>query len=167
MLSLVRNNAGDILTKSFTYDLPSTASYVRERHFSTFQPLGPNIYTPSQGARVIRFTMSDGAAFLDPSTVRLAFTLNNATPAGATPADTANLGSLNLAAPPLVLFSRIRVLVKGTVVEDIQEAGRLATLLWKFDSKERSENNIAESCWKDGIAAGESRRMICIGAQSL
>jgi hypothetical protein len=162
MLSLVRNNAGDILTKSFEHTLPPTASYIRERHFSTFQPLGSNIYSPSQGTKLIRIQLSDGAAFLDPSTVRLAFTLNNNTTApGADAAATTALGLLKLAAPPLSLIKRIRVLVKGTVVEDIQESGRLSTLLWKFDSTERATNNITESCWGDTLKPAESRRIIC------
>jgi hypothetical protein len=77
---------------------------------------------------LIRIQLSDGAAFLDPSTVRLAFTLNNATPAGADATATTALGLLKLAAPPLVLFKRIRVLVKGTVVElkKVGEVGWLA-----------------------------------------
>ena len=145
MLSLVRNSAADRLVSSFEYKLPDTASYIKERHFSTFHPLGSNIYAPSQGTRLLRFVISDGTAFLDPSTVRLAFTLNNTIPPGANVGATTALGLMKLAGPPLVLFKRIRVLVKGTPVEVIDEAGRLSTLLTKLDSRERVTNNEAES----------------------
>ena len=68
--------------------------------------------------------------------MRLAFTLNKTTPAGADAAATTALGVMKLAGPPLVLFKRIRVLVKGTPVEVIEEAGCLSTLLTKLDSRE-------------------------------
>ena len=154
MLSLVRNSAADRLVDSFQYKLPDTASYIKERHFSTFHPLGSNIYAPGQGTRLLRFVISDGTAFLDPSTVRLAFTLNNTTPMGG--GGVAPTGGLQLAGPPLVLFKRIRVLVKGTPVEVIDEAGRLSTLLNRLDSRERVTNNEAESFWSAPLGPGQS-----------
>ena len=93
MLSLVRNSTGDILTKSFEYTLPNTARYVKERHQSTWTPLGSQICAPDN-VKLIRFTLSDGTRFLDPSTVRLAFTLNN----------THASDQLKLAGPPEILF---------------------------------------------------------------
>jgi len=158
MLSLVRNSAADRLTSSFEYKLPATASYIKERHCSCFHPLGSNIYQPTAGTRLLRFVISDGTAFLDPSTARLAFTLNNTTPLGT--GGVAPTGGLKLAGPPLVLFKRIRVLVKGTPVEVIEEAGRLSTLLTKLDCRERVFNNEAESFWQTPRVFGESRRIL-------
>ena len=149
MLSLVRNSTGDLLTKSFEYTLPNTASYIKERHQSSWTPLGSQIYSPDN-VKLIRFTLSDGTRFLDPSTVRLAFTLNN----------THASNELKLAGPPEILFSRARLLIKGTPVEDIQDANRLSLLLNMFDTKERQEANLPESFWTTGIAANKSRRMV-------
>jgi len=147
MLSLVRNSTGDILTKSFEYTLPPTASYIKERHQSTWTPLGSQIYAPDN-VKLIRFTLSDGTKFLDPSTVRLAFTFNNT-----------GTGKTKLAGPPMILWNRCRLLIKGTPVEDIQDSGRLAYLLSLFDTKERQDANKAESFYDTDLAAGKSRRM--------
>lgn len=153
MLSLVRNSTGDILTKSFEYTLPPTASYIKERHQSSWTPLGSQIYSPDN-VKLIRFTLSDGTKFLDPSTIRLAFTLNNTAATGAQNSD------LKLAGPPMILFNRCRLLIKGTPVEDIQDSNRLAFLLNMFDTKERQDANKAESFWDTKIDAGTSRRMM-------
>jgi hypothetical protein len=142
MLSLVRNSAADRLISSFEYTLPDTASYIKERHFSTFHPLGSNIYAPTQGTRLLRFVISDGTAFLDPSTVRLAFTLNNTTPPGADAAATAALGLMKLAGPPLALFKRIRALVKGTVPPRVVVAGTPARVIREGVSWGRSNNGM-------------------------
>jgi len=76
-LSLVRATAPDVLVNSLKFDLPDTASYIKERSNTTFWPLGGNVYSPTQGTRLIRFVLSDGTGFLDPSSVVLTCSLVN------------------------------------------------------------------------------------------
>ena len=146
-LSLVRATAPDVLVNSLKFDLPDTASYIKERSNTTFWPLGGNIYSPTQGTRLIRFVLSDGTGFLDPSSVVFTCSLVN-TSAVANRA-------LRFRGPPITMFRRIRVLAGGTLIEDIQEAARLAQLLQWCDTRERNENNKIFSNWdEDEAAAG-------------
>ena len=85
---------------------------MRARHSTTFFPSGGNSYS-STGVRVLRFELqSGGDMFLDPATVRLSFTLKN------NDADAAKLLK-PLSNSPLCFFQRMRVLMKGTLVDDI------------------------------------------------
>ena len=106
--------AEDQLVPGLSYKLPSAANFIQSRSSVTQFAQGGNQYKPT-GVRLIRFQLSDGmgggggGAFLDPSTLRLAYTITNT-------------GSDDLkvqANSPVVLFQRTRVLLNGTLVEDI------------------------------------------------
>ena len=102
-------HAHDKLIPGLSYHPRETANYVDKREASTFFPSGGNQYSVN-GARVLRFELNTGGdAFLDPATVRLAFTLKN-------------LGDKDLrllSNSPLCVFQRLRILMKGQLVEDI------------------------------------------------
>ena len=67
------------------------------------------------GVRLLRFQISDGHSFLDPTSVRLAYTIRN---------DAAQPLEL-LASSPLCLFQRLRILLNGELVEDVNFLGEL------------------------------------------
>ena len=85
---------------------------MRSRQAATVFPSGGNQYSIN-GVRALRFELqSGGDMFLDPATIRLAFTLKNLDA-------TADNNLRLLANSPLCLFQRLRVLMKGTLVKDI------------------------------------------------
>ena len=113
------------LIPGLSYSLPSAAEYVVSRRMATFFPEGGNQYSPT-GVRVIRFTLADSSVWLDPSTVQLSMTMtNNSTTTG-----------LTFKSPsPLTVFSRCRILVGGTLVEDWQYYCRTVDMLSQLNEK--------------------------------
>jgi hypothetical protein len=98
------------LIHGLTYVDDATAEYIKDRSSVTFSPTGGNSYSPS-GARLLRFELrTNGDEFLDPGSVRLAFTLVN---------NDATKPLRLLSTNPLVVCQRLRVLARGSVVEDI------------------------------------------------
>ena len=103
MENQIQSHASEQLIPGLSYTLRPTAQLVRSRQATTFFPSGGNQYSIN-GVRVLRVELqSGGDMFLDPSTVRLAFTLKN------------NAGAARklLSNSPPCLFQRLRVLMKG------------------------------------------------------
>ena len=75
-------------------------------------PTGASQFEPS-GVRVMRFNLA-GEHWLDPATLRLAFKLRNAS----------TTHDLTLASGPWSLFSQVRLLMGGVVVEQIDYYNR-------------------------------------------
>ena len=123
-----------------------TATYLRSRTFSSWWPQGAQSYSPAGlgGTQMIRFVLADpsGNSFIDLSTLRLHMQLNNLD------------GAKDLDFPQHSIsswFRRIRILVCGTVVEDIHFSGRLAQQLELMRPPARN--------WSDsimGLGASES-----------
>ena len=103
------------------------------------------MYNPTQGTRLIWLVLSDGRGFLDPSTACLTFILRN-TEAGAG-------RRLKLRSVPITISQRIRILCKGTVLEDLHEVPFCAELLAQTDTLERVDNDSLLSNWSDGADA--------------
>ena len=66
----------DYLIEGLSFKLNPGASYVTDRRSVSFFTAGSNIYQSGSGARVIRINLT-GEGWLDPSTVRLSYTLVN------------------------------------------------------------------------------------------
>jgi hypothetical protein len=90
------------------FRLPAAASSAISCTASTFFAMGGNQYSLT-GVRLLRFQISDGHSFLDPSSLRLAYTIRN---------DAAQPLEL-IASPSLCLFQRLRISLNGQVVEDV------------------------------------------------
>ena len=105
----------DQLVPGLSYKLPSASNYIHSRTAVTQSPQGGNQYSPN-GVRLLRFHLSDGmgggggGSFLDPSTLRLAYTIKNL--------DGTNPMKLQ-ANSPVIFFQRLRILLTGTLVEDL------------------------------------------------
>ena len=73
------NTVEDQLIDGLQFRLPAGASYITDRKSVSFFPHGGNDYKPS-GVKVIKFVLT-GNDWLDPSTVKFQFQVNNtATP---------------------------------------------------------------------------------------
>jgi len=113
----ILSHESEELIPGLSYTLGPTAQFARDRQATTlFFPLEVT-NTPSQGSEL----QSGGDMFLDPSTLRLAFTLKNDDA-------TANHLLRPLSNSPMCFFQRMRVLMKGTLVEDINYLHRVEHL---------------------------------------
>lgn len=111
-METIKEAAEDQLLPGLSYELPSTASYILDRKQATFHPQSGSTFS-STGNQVMRWVIAD-AGWLDPSSVRLSWTVKND--------DTANV--LQPLAPPACCLSRLRILAAGSVAEDIMHYGR-------------------------------------------
>ena len=127
------NSIEDHLIDSLTFKLDPTANYVTNRQSVTYYTQGANIYQSGSGSRVIRFTLSGNGQYLDPSTVRMTFTLCNNGAANQT---------LFPVGGPWSFFRRIRLLTgAGAVLEDIDYANRIHEMVHILTSKANRQND--------------------------
>ena len=126
----------DALIETLSFKLPSTANFITDRRSVTFFPSGSNEYSP-RGVKMIKFMMT-GTDWLDPSTVRIQFKLNN----GDTSAPRKALHPLN--GLPSLFFRRLRILCGVTVIEDIDFYNRVYNVVHTLLPFERRMNDCAE-----------------------
>jgi hypothetical protein len=135
-LDAIVSTVDDAVVPGLGYSLGTqqTASYVRERHFSTFYPSGSNVYSVASGQRVLRFLISDGSkSYLDLNTIRLCFDITNTS---------ANARNLLLSGEHAAcLFSRLTVRIAGVDVEDILYYNRYVGMLQNFRSVNSSRSS--------------------------
>ena len=109
----------DALIGGLSYKLKAGASYVTNRRSVSYFASGGNTYSPN-GVKVMKFSLA-GDQWLDPSTFRVAFQLNN------------NNGNGIMVQPlswnAAVFFRRARRICGGQVVEDIDGFNRLSPML--------------------------------------
>ena len=107
------NSIEDHLIDSLTFKLDPTANYVTNRQSVTYYTQGANIYQSGSGSRVIRFTLSGNGQYLDPSTVRMTFTL-------------CNNGAANQTLFPVGLVQiRIHLRLRNLILQIILESNQL------------------------------------------
>ena len=64
----------DILIDNLSFKLNKGSSYITDRRSVSFFPTTSNVYKPSSGARVIKFTLNgEDNSWLDPQSVRIFF----------------------------------------------------------------------------------------------
>ena len=76
MVEAMANAIEDQLIDGLSFKLNPGASYVIDRRSVAYRPQGSNIYQPGSGTKLIRILLT-GDQWLDPSTIRVMFTLNN------------------------------------------------------------------------------------------
>lgn len=131
----------DALIGGLSYKLKAGASYVSNRRKCTYFASGGNQYS-SSGVKVCKFNIvSDD--WLDPSTFRVAFTLNHPNP----------LNPVTKCKPlhwnPAVFFRRARVMVGGVCIEDIDDFNRLSVMLTALNRLTSKKT----SPWKDLVCS--------------
>lgn len=118
---------------SLDYSLGATASYVLSRRCATFYPSGAS--EAMMPGTMVSIPLTGDNFWLDPSTVYVQYTLRNANAA----ASNIHLrpGTDHAGCP----FSRMRVLARGVVVEDIQFYHRVHTMFRRGASNYNDQFN--------------------------
>ena len=119
----------DILVDNLSFKLNKGASYITDRRSVSFWPSGSNIYKPTSGNRVLKFSLNgEDNSWLDPQSVRIFFTLQNL--------DTgAYDNKLRPLAPPYCFFRRMRIIAGSQVVEDFNDYNRVHHMFSKMMSQ--------------------------------
>ena len=109
----------DELVQSLDYKLAtSNVNYVQSRKDVRYYPSSLSTFTPTT-SRVCRIPLTSGMDFIDPESVKLAFTVRN----------NSTTGTLQLSSPdPSCLINRVEVFANGTRIEDISYYGRCSYL---------------------------------------
>ena len=112
MVDAMANSVEYYLIDGLAFKLSPGASYVSDRRSVTWYASGEQNYVSGQGARVIRIAIN-GDGWIDPSTVRLSYTVKNTT-------TTAGV-FLRPIGGPWSLFSRVRCQYQGAICDDISD----------------------------------------------
>jgi hypothetical protein len=148
METLIEAGTNEAVPPALDFSLASTsmASFITSREGSTWFPSGGNAYSPV-GVLVVRWSISDSSAFLDLDSCKLQFLLTNT-----------GGEELLLAGSPLLMFSRLRIFLGSTLVEDSTYLNRQVALEQCFESAERLAMEQIEHQSSTSIPAGEARR---------
>ena len=131
----ITNNAEDLLVDSLSFKLPGSGQYVTDRRSVTFHTEGSNVYSSRNGTRVMKFRIN-GEGWLDPSTVRVMFDVVN------TDGDaTKHLRPIGMCHG---FFRRLRLSVRGQIIEDIDQYNRCSHMFNLFQSPETRLNDMCE-----------------------
>ena len=150
MESYIQNGAQS-LADSLSFKVQPAGSYVVDRRSVSFFPTGGNEYTPN-GVRVIKISLN-GDPWLDPSTVKLFYTITNTTniadPSIENPTEkkkpelyTNRL--MPAASGPWIFFRRMRVMCGGQIIEDIDHYNRVHQMVDPMTPDNRRKNTFTE-----------------------
>ena len=128
MVEAIANGVEDVLIDSLSFKLNPGASYITNRKSVTWWVSGSQSYSSGQ-SRVIRIAIN-GDGWLDPSTVRMIYSLRNNAP-GVT-------AKLRTISGPWSLFKRVRVMYGGANVEDIDNYARTHQMMSILTSQQNS-----------------------------
>ena len=118
----------DILIDNLSFKLNKGSSYITDRRSVSFFPTTSNMYKPSSGARVIKFTLNgEDNSWLDPQSVRICFTLNNK--------DGTNFRKIRPLSSPYSFFRRMRIIAGNQVLEDFDSYNRVHHMFSKLMSQ--------------------------------
>ena len=113
----ITSSAEEVIVDSLSFKLPGSGQYVQERRSVTFHTEGSNSYSSQAGTRVIRFKLAT-EGWMDPSTARFFFDVVNNDPNGGAK-HLRPLGAVH------AFFRRLRVTMRGVVIEDISDYNRV------------------------------------------
>ena len=134
-MEAVAQGVEDYLIDGLSFKLNPGASYITNRRSVTFFPTGGNEYSPT-GVKVIRIVLT-GNDWVDPATFRMSFTLNNK-----------DAGAGHLLRPlggPWQFFRRVRLLIGGAIVEDIDFYNRCHEMFHCCTNGTTRDNDLAEA----------------------
>ena len=129
------NSAEDYLIESFQFKIPPGASYVTDRRTVSYFTAGSNIYTSNGGTKVIRINLT-GGGWLDPGSIRLHYTLVNTSTNA-----TSNLRTIG---GPWSFFRRVRCLIGGALVDDIDAYNRVHEQMHILSTNNNRDNDDTE-----------------------
>ena len=120
MVDSMANTAEDLLIDSFQFKIPPGASYVTDRRTISYFTAGSNIYQSGSGTKIIRINLT-GDGWLDPSSIRLHYTLVN---------NSSTMGHmLRTIGGPWSFFRRVRCLIGGALIDDIDYYNRVHEMI--------------------------------------
>ena len=128
----------DYLIEGLSFKMAPGASYVTSRRSVSFFPTGGNSYSPG-GVKVIK-VMLNGDGWLDPSTFRFSYSLQNLF------SDTTSATNkiLRTLGGPWSFFRRMRITVGGQVCEDIDMYNRTHEMFHNLVSSERQVDDLVQ-----------------------
>ena len=133
--SAVSGLDNSVLIDNLSFKFRHGANYVQERRSVSFYASGSNTYDSNMGTKLIKLVVTS-EGWLDPSTLRVMFDVNNtATSAGKI---------LRPLSGGHSFFQRLRILCGGTIVEDISDYNRVAEMFTTLISKDSKVNIDAE-----------------------
>ena len=141
MVDAMVNSVEDYLIDGLSFKFSPGASYVTDRRSVSFFTAGSNSYTPGAGTRVARINLT-GDGWLDPSTVRVMYTLVN-TATGASAEEITNK-ILRPISGPWSFFRRARCMVGGAIVDDVDYYNRVHEMLHILTSEGNRNNDDIE-----------------------
>ena len=136
MVEAIANGIEDKLIDGLSFKMNPGASYVVDRRSVSFRPQGSNIYKTKEGTKLIRILLT-GDNWMDPSTLRILFQLNND--------ETAVAKMLRPLSGPHAFLRRMHILVAGQLVEDIDQYNRIHEMMQFFVAPDSRDNDAAEA----------------------
>jgi hypothetical protein len=131
------NSAEEVLIDSLSFKLPSRGQYIVDRRSCTFHTEGSNSYSASAGTKIIRFRLAGDGQWMDPSTFRIMFDVVNNDPVPGTK-------MLRPIGKAHAFFRRLRISVRGQIIEDIDNYNRVSELFHVLQSKNSRANDMIE-----------------------
>ena len=143
----------DALIGGLSYKLKPGASYVTNRRSVSYFASGGNTYSPN-GVKVMKFNLA-GDQWLDPSTFRVAFQLNNhnGNTSGRVPLP---IQVQPLSWNPAVFFRRARRICGGQAVEDIDDFNKLSLMLTDLMPEDDQHDIACEGFVNSDFVKGEA-----------
>ena len=131
------NSAEEVLIDSLSFKLPSSGQYVTDRRSCTFHTEGSNSYSATAGTKVIRFRLAGDGQWLDPSTFRIMFDVvnNDSNP---------SVKKLRPIGKAHAFFRRLRISVRGQIIEDIDNYNRVSELFHILQTRQSRANDMIE-----------------------
>ncbi len=131
------NSAEEVLIDSLSFKLPSSGQYVVDRRSCTYHTEGSNSYSANAGTKVIRFRLAGDGQWLDPTTFRIMFDVvnNDANP---------TVKKLRPIGRAHAFFRRLRISVRGQIIEDIDNYNRVCELFHILQTPASRENDAIE-----------------------
>ena len=150
------NAVEDYLIEGLSFKMPPGGSYVISRKNCTFYPAGSAFYSASNGTKLIRTNLSSSTEWLDPSSSRLSYRINNG--------DGAAGNILRTLGGPYSFFSRVRLLAGGVMIEDIMDYNRVHHMFSELSS---TNSRINENIEGYGFNASDINTYTALSVQGI
>ncbi len=137
------NSAEEVLIDSLSFKLPASGQYITDRRSCTFHTEGSNSYSASAGTKAVSFRLAGDGQWMDPSTFRIMFDVVNNDPAPGTKL-------LRPIGKAHAFFRRLRISVRGQIIEDVDNYNRVSELFHILQSKQSRNNDSAEEFGYEG-----------------
>lgn len=127
--------AEEATIQALDFRIGQTSKHVQNRRSVAFYPTGAGVFS-NRGVRVIRVSLTSENGWVDPSTLRLQFSVRNLA--------TEEKAVVQPLGGPHVFFDRCRVFLGGALVEDVQSYARTAELMHRLSPTDYLWNESVE-----------------------